>query len=113
MIPDVLDGHLGEICQRRLAEFLAYSWGALVTIFGTKAVQPVDCGRSDSVQALSTVLVKLARPFRLLGRLRISATFNPEALSTNESATMRNPAHLDEAVIRVPIPELLPTEVRS
>ena len=36
-MPDsVLDGRLGEICQRRLAAFpMAYSWGALVTCAGT------------------------------------------------------------------------------
>src|SRR5262249_13916760 len=36
MPQSVLDGRLGEICQRRLSMFpLSYSWGALVTCAGT------------------------------------------------------------------------------
>ncbi len=72
-MPDsVLDGRLGEICQRRLARFpIAYSWGALVTSAGALIprgnrplrtnlywcpVGPVGSGKSQSMESVFRVL---------------------------------------------------------
>ena len=66
MSDEVLDGRLGEICQRRMARFpIAYGWPALVTVAGALVgrtngsplrtnlfcglVGPVDSGKSQAV----------------------------------------------------------------
>jgi hypothetical protein len=67
MSTDVLDGRLGEICQRRMARFpIAYGWLALVTVAGALIerpnssplrtnlfcglVGPVDSGKSQAIE---------------------------------------------------------------
>ncbi len=67
MSAEVLDGRLGEICQRRLARFpIAYAWLSLVTVAGALIerqnssplrtnlfcglVGPVDSGKSQAIE---------------------------------------------------------------
>lgn len=73
MSTEVLDGRLGEICQRRLGRFpIAYSWPALVTVGGTLIerqnggplrtnifcglVGPVDSGKSQAIECVVSAL---------------------------------------------------------
>jgi len=73
MSAEVLDGRLGEICQRRMARFpIAYAWPALVTVAGPLVerpnssplrtnlfcglVGPVDTGKSQTVECSVGVL---------------------------------------------------------
>jgi len=102
MPTEVLDGRLGEICQRRMTRFpIAYSWPALVTVAGTLVerqdssslrtnifcglVGPVDSGKSQAIEC-SVGAVGLEKP-RLQNVMSGSAEGLLAKLSDADGAT--------------------------